>query len=277
MKPVVSPCRALLDTTTWSESGPGTEVVAGAETVVPPAAACVWTVTVQARVVRAGDENRLTGYAGLPLNLNPYLPTYDHLSPAAGAVRPDAASYDIVFDTPSRRVAGKFTFRFWVNDKTPPRLSLLTRSVRAGRRRPPPTRLPRLGLPGGEEHGELGADPPEHASTEHDLRRTLAAVALVDRRQLREVALHARRELVALVELLFVGPQKLQLGLAPVALTASPCFETEVPCETRPLGADDGEDRAREERDRQPAHGINSLPTPFASKEGLPTTRYVDS
>jgi hypothetical protein len=89
-------------------------------------------VHVQARVVRAGDENRLTGYAGLPLNLNPYLPTYDHLSPAAGAVRPDAASYDIVFDTPSRRVAGKFTFRFWVNDTSPPRLRLLTRSVRAG-------------------------------------------------------------------------------------------------------------------------------------------------
>jgi Subtilase family len=90
-------------------------------------------VHVQARVVRAGDENRLTGYAGLPLNLNPYLPTYDHLSPAAGAVRPDAAaSYDIVFDTPSRRVAGKFTFRFWVNDTSRPRLRLLTRSVRAG-------------------------------------------------------------------------------------------------------------------------------------------------
>ena len=40
-------------------------------------------VHVQPRVVRAGDENRLTGYAGLPLNLNPYLPTFDHLSPAA--------------------------------------------------------------------------------------------------------------------------------------------------------------------------------------------------
>jgi hypothetical protein len=91
------------------------------------------SIHVQARVVRAGDENRLTGYAGLPLNLNPYLPTYDHLSPAAGAVRPDAAaSYDIVFDTPSRRVAGKFTFRFWVNDTSPPRLRLVTRSVRAG-------------------------------------------------------------------------------------------------------------------------------------------------
>jgi hypothetical protein len=87
---------------------------------------------VQPRVVRAGDENRLTGYAGLPLNLNPYLPTFDHLSPTAGAIRPDAAAYDIVFDTPSRRVAGKFTFRFWIGDAKPPRLQLLTRRVRVG-------------------------------------------------------------------------------------------------------------------------------------------------
>jgi hypothetical protein len=86
---------------------------------------------VQPRVVRAGDENRLTGYAGLPLNLNPYLATYDHLSPAAGAIRPDAGAYDIVFDTPRRAAAGKFTFRFWVGDTKPPRLRLLTPSVRA--------------------------------------------------------------------------------------------------------------------------------------------------
>jgi subtilisin family serine protease len=89
-------------------------------------------VHVQPRVVRAGDENRLTGYAALPLNLNPYLATFDHLSPAAGAVRPDAGAYDIVFDTRSRRAAGKFTFRFWINDTKPPRLRLLTRRVRAG-------------------------------------------------------------------------------------------------------------------------------------------------
>ena len=89
-------------------------------------------VHVQPRVVRAGDENRLTGYAGLPLNLNPYLSSYDRVSPAAGAVRPDAGAYDIVFDTPSRRAAGKFAFRFWVNDTTRPRLRLLTRSVRSG-------------------------------------------------------------------------------------------------------------------------------------------------
>jgi subtilisin family serine protease len=90
-------------------------------------------VRVQPRVVRAGDENRLTGYAGLPLNLNPYLPTYDSLTSAAGAIRPGPGAYDVVFDTPSRRAAGKFTFRFWVADTTRPRLRLLTRVVRAGR------------------------------------------------------------------------------------------------------------------------------------------------
>jgi subtilisin family serine protease len=89
-------------------------------------------VHVQPRVVRAGDENRLIGYAGLPLNLNPYLSRYDQVSPTAGAVRPDPGSYDIVFDTPSRRAAGKFTFRFWINDTTPPRVRLLTRTVQAG-------------------------------------------------------------------------------------------------------------------------------------------------
>jgi subtilisin family serine protease len=89
-------------------------------------------VRVQARVVRAGDENRLTGYPGLPLNLNPYLSTFDRFSPAVGAVRPDARAYDIVFDTRSRATAGKFTFRFWVGDTKPPRMRLLTHAVRAG-------------------------------------------------------------------------------------------------------------------------------------------------
>jgi subtilisin family serine protease len=87
-------------------------------------------VRVQARVVRAGDENRLTGYPGLPLNLNPYLSTFDRLSSAAGAVRPDARAYDIVFDTPSHAAAGKFTFRFWIGDTKPPRVRLLTPAVR---------------------------------------------------------------------------------------------------------------------------------------------------
>ena len=89
-------------------------------------------VRVQPRVVRAGDENRLAGYAGLPLNLNPYLPALDQPALVAGAVRPGAGAYDVVFDTPSRRRAGKFRFRFWAGDTKPPRIRLVTHRVREG-------------------------------------------------------------------------------------------------------------------------------------------------
>jgi hypothetical protein len=43
---------------------------------------------VEPRVVSAGDENRLTGYAALPFNLNPYLAQFGDPVLAAGAVRP---------------------------------------------------------------------------------------------------------------------------------------------------------------------------------------------
>jgi subtilisin family serine protease len=90
-------------------------------------------VRVEPRVVVAGDENRLTGYAALPLNLNPYLAQFGEPVLAAGAVRPLPGSYDVVFDSPGARGAGAFTFRYWVNDVTRPTAFLLTRRVRAGR------------------------------------------------------------------------------------------------------------------------------------------------
>jgi subtilisin family serine protease len=90
-------------------------------------------VTVQPRIVHAGDENRLVGYTALPLNLNPYLASFGARPPASGAVLPRPGAYDIVFDTPAGGRAGRFAFRYWVNDLTPPRLRLLARSVRRGR------------------------------------------------------------------------------------------------------------------------------------------------
>ena len=90
-------------------------------------------VNVQPRVVSAGDEDRLTGYAGLPLDLNPYRSSFEQVVLVAGAVRPGAGAYDVVFDTPSRRSAGAFTFRFWIDDTTPPRLALGPRRVARGR------------------------------------------------------------------------------------------------------------------------------------------------
>ncbi len=81
------------------------------------------------RVVVAGNEDRLTGNAGLPLVINPYIDSFGTPRPVAGAIRPAPGSYDVVFETPGGSVPGKFTFRFWVNDVTPPAVRLLTRVV----------------------------------------------------------------------------------------------------------------------------------------------------
>jgi subtilisin family serine protease len=89
------------------------------------------------RVVAAGDENRLTGNAGLPLVINPYLDSFGASRPVSGAIRPGPGSYDVVFDTPAVPTPsgvgpGRYTFRFWVNDVTPPSVRLLTPAVAPG-------------------------------------------------------------------------------------------------------------------------------------------------
>ncbi len=96
----------------------GVAVVAGART--------------SPRVVSSGNENRLTGDAGLPVVINPYLDRFGASRPVAGAVRPGPGSYDVVFETRAGTVPGQFTFRFWVDDVTPPAVRLLRTSARAG-------------------------------------------------------------------------------------------------------------------------------------------------
>jgi hypothetical protein len=91
-------------------------------------------VTVEPRIVVNGDENRLTGYAALPLNQNPYEEEFGEPTLAAGAMRPARGTYDIVFDSPTRAGAGKFTFRFWVDDVAPPKASFVRRTVVRGER-----------------------------------------------------------------------------------------------------------------------------------------------
>jgi hypothetical protein len=77
-------------------------------------------VKVTPRVVRDDDENRLTGYVGLPGDLDPYRQSIGRPLLAAGAILPSAGTYDVVFDTASRGAAGKFTFRLWINAVSPP-------------------------------------------------------------------------------------------------------------------------------------------------------------
>jgi subtilisin family serine protease len=88
---------------------------------------------VEPRIVARLDENRLTGYAGLPVNHNPYMDEFREPLLAAGVLSPVPGEYAVVFDSAGRAGAGSFTFRYWVNDVTPPVLRLRTRSVSRGK------------------------------------------------------------------------------------------------------------------------------------------------
>jgi subtilisin family serine protease len=90
------------------------------------------SVQVSPRLVAGGDENRLVGYTGLPVSLNPYQ-EFGRPEPVVAAVLPDPGPYDFVFDTPTRGKPGAFRFRFWVNDTSPPTIRLVERAVTAGR------------------------------------------------------------------------------------------------------------------------------------------------
>ena len=66
-------------------------------------------------------------HSRLPVDINPYRGNlYGDLRPVVAANRPSAGAYDVVFETRSRAVSGPFSFRVWIDDKTPPRVKLLT-------------------------------------------------------------------------------------------------------------------------------------------------------
>ncbi len=81
-------------------------------------------VRVSPRLVARDNENRVVGYTGVPASLNPYQ-GFSSPEPVVGAVLPDPGTYDFVFDTPTGAKPGAFTFRFWVNDTSPPSIRLL--------------------------------------------------------------------------------------------------------------------------------------------------------
>ena len=77
-------------------------------------------------IVFAGDEDHLVGFSALPGNINPYLSSFGEYMPVAAAVLPGPGDYEIVFDTRSAADAGPFTFRYWVNDTTPPAIHVVS-------------------------------------------------------------------------------------------------------------------------------------------------------
>ena len=85
---------------------------------------------VEPRIVRAANENRLAGATALPINANPYHAAFERRVPIAAVLRPRRGVYDFVFD--SRRRGAAFTFRVWVNDRTPPRARLVSSTAAGG-------------------------------------------------------------------------------------------------------------------------------------------------
>ena len=63
---------------------------------------------------------------------NPYLDGFQRPLLAAGALSPLAGEYAVVFDSATPADAGRFTFRFWIDDVTPPTLRLRNKVVRRG-------------------------------------------------------------------------------------------------------------------------------------------------
>ena len=89
-------------------------------------------IRVSPRLVAADDENRVVGYTGIPVRLNPYEGFYRG-EPVVGAVLPEPGTYEFVFDTPTRAKPGAFVFRFWIDDTSPPSIRVLGHKDRLGR------------------------------------------------------------------------------------------------------------------------------------------------
>jgi hypothetical protein len=84
------------------------------------------------------DENDVLGYAGIPINVNGQLPDFLYSIGAAGGVFLPAGRYYVSVDSgrdlfTGRPLHGPYTLRSWVNDVTPPRVQVLTRTLSTGR------------------------------------------------------------------------------------------------------------------------------------------------
>jgi minor extracellular serine protease Vpr len=84
------------------------------------------------------DENDVLGYAGIPINVNGQMPDFLYSIGAAGGVFLPPGRYYVSVDSgrdlfTGRPLAGRYTLRSWVNDVTPPRVRVLTRTLSSGR------------------------------------------------------------------------------------------------------------------------------------------------
>ena len=84
------------------------------------------------------DEDDVQGYAGTPVNVNPFMLDYRFDVGAAGVVFPRPQQFFVAVDSGREPFTGedrpgRFALRSWVDDVQPPRVRLVTTRVAAGR------------------------------------------------------------------------------------------------------------------------------------------------
>ena len=84
------------------------------------------------QILLARDENRLAGEPALPSNGNPYLETYGQFERVSGLLVPGPGRYFVIVETRPGHTPGPYRLRLWVNDRTPPAISSITRHVTDG-------------------------------------------------------------------------------------------------------------------------------------------------
>ena len=84
------------------------------------------------QILLARDENRLAGEPALPSNGNPYLETYGRFERVSGLLVPGPGRYFVIVETRPGHTPGPYRLRLWVNDRTPPAISAVTRNVTDG-------------------------------------------------------------------------------------------------------------------------------------------------
>jgi hypothetical protein len=81
------------------------------------------------QLLMARDENRLGGETALPVALNPYLDRWGSSEPVTGALLPTARRLYVVVETAPGSRPGPFSLRVWTDDRTPPTIGDVTRTV----------------------------------------------------------------------------------------------------------------------------------------------------
>jgi hypothetical protein len=84
------------------------------------------------QILLARDENRLAGEPALPSNGNPYLETYGRFERVSGLLVPGPGRYFVVVETRPGHKPGPYRLRLWVNDRTPPAITAITKHVVPG-------------------------------------------------------------------------------------------------------------------------------------------------